>query len=148
MENAGWNLNWIHCKLYAITRAHPESMCYCINRNDNAIITHHSIKKQRTTAKEQSVGSFQVPVCTYKSVFTPLVCLYQKQTSVRTNVIGAYTRVYCCQEYQETPSRLLVGNGTKSTRFPIHFYTSARVLVSFMMFYDVKPQLVKSCYRG
>ena len=27
----------------------------------------------------------------HKSVFTPPVCLYQEQTSVRTNVIGAYT---------------------------------------------------------
>ena len=29
----------------------------------------------------------------HKSVFTPLVCLYQEQTSVRMNVIGAYTRI-------------------------------------------------------
>ena len=36
------------------------------------------------------MGSLQVPVYTHKSVFTPLsVCLYQQQTSVRTNFIGA-----------------------------------------------------------
>ena len=40
----------------------------------NATITHHSIQKQRT-AKELSMGSFQVAMYTHhKSVFTPLVC--------------------------------------------------------------------------
>ena len=68
----------------------PVCMCYCINQNDNTTITYHSIQKQRTTAKELSMGSFQVPVYMHKSVFTPLFCLYKEHTSVRTNVIGAY----------------------------------------------------------
>ena len=36
----------------------------------------------------------------------------------------------------------LLVNGTKRTRFPMHFYTNACVLISFMTSYDVKPQLV------
>ena len=58
-------------------------------------MTHHSILKQRTAAKELSMGSVQLLVYTHKSVFTPLVCLYQEQTSVRTNVIGADTSQEC-----------------------------------------------------
>ena len=42
----------------------------------------------------------------------------------------------------------LLANGTRSIRFLIHFYTNACVLISYMIFYDVKPQLVKSCHRG
>ena len=56
--------------------------------------------------------------------------------------------IYCCQECQETSSGFLVGQRYQKQAFPIHFYTNVHVLVSFMMFYDVKLQLGKSCCRG
>ena len=49
---------------------------------------------------------------------------------------------------RELQAGYLLASGTRSIRFPIHFYTNAPVLISFMTFYDVKPQLVKSCHRG
>ena len=95
------------------------------------------------------MGSFQVPVYMHKSVFTPLVCLYQEQTSVRTNVIGAYLYPYvAARNARKLQAGYLLATGTKSTRFHIHFYTNTRVFISFMTFYDVKLQLVKSCHGG
>ena len=126
----------------------PEHTCYCVNQNDNATITHHSIQKQRATAKELSMGSLQVLVYMHKSVFTPLVCLYQEQILVRKNVIGAFTYSIAARNPRKLQACYLLANGTKSTHFPIHFYRNAHVLVFFMMFYDIKPQLVKSYYRG
>ena len=38
----------------------------------------------------------------------------------------------------------LVTNSTKTMHYSIHFYTNAHVLVPFMMFYDEKPQLIKT----
>ena len=102
----------------------PERTCYCINRNDNAIITHNSIQKQKTTAKELSMGSFQVLVYTHKSVFTPLVCLYQEQTSVKTNVIGAYTRILL-------PGML--GNSKQVTCWPMALKVHASPYISTQM---------------
>ena len=40
-----------------------KSACHCVNQNDNATITNHSIQKQRTTVKEPLMGSFK---CWYK----------------------------------------------------------------------------------
>ena len=59
--------------------------------DDNATITHHSIQKTKNNSQRTVHGFIQVPVQVHKPVFTTLVCLYQEQTSVRTNVIGAYT---------------------------------------------------------
>ena len=53
-------------------------LCYCINRNDSATIIHHSIQKQRTTAKELSMDLFKCRCKAHKSVFTTLVSLYQE----------------------------------------------------------------------
>ena len=55
----------------------PERTCYCINRSDNATITHHSIQKQRTTAKEMSMDSFKCR-CKRTSLFSQLLFAYIK----------------------------------------------------------------------
>ena len=81
-----------------------------------------------------------MPVQVHKSVFTALISLYQQQTSVRTNVIGVYTRILLPGMRGNTPSGYLLANGTISMHFPVHFYTNARVIISFMMFYDVTLQ--------
>ena len=100
----------------------PERTCYYINRSDNATITHHSIQKQRTTAKEPSMHGFiQVPV---QAVFTTLVCLYQEQTSVRTNVIGAYTRILL-------PG--ILGNSKRVTCWPMALEVYASPYISIQM---------------
>ena len=85
---------------------------------------YHSIQKQRTTAKELSMGSFQVPVYTHKSVFTPLVCLYQEQTSVRTNFIGANTRILL-------PGML--GNSKQVTCWPVALEVCTSPYISTQM---------------
>ena len=102
----------------------PERTCYCINQNDNATITHHSIQKQRTAAKELSMGSFQVPVCIRISLFSHLFCLYQEQTSVRTNVIGAYTRILL-------PG--ILGNSKQVTCWPMALKVRASPYISTQM---------------
>ena len=65
-------------------------VCYCINRNDNATITHHSIQKQRTTAKNypwiHSNANASAQVRFHNSC-----SINQEKTSMRTNVIGPYT---------------------------------------------------------
>ena len=122
-------------------------MCYCINRNDNTTITYHFIQKQRTTAKELSMGSFKVPVYMHKSVFTPL--LFISRINLSENECFWYLYPHnAARNAKKLQAGYLLANGTKSTRFPIHFYTSVCVLISFMMFYDVKPQFVKSRRRG
>ena len=111
----------------------PKHTCYCINRNDNATITYHndnatityhSIQKQRRTAKELSMGSFQVLVYMQKSVFTPHVCLYQEQTSVRMNVFGAYTHILL-------PGML--GNSKQVTCWPMALKLCASPYISTQM---------------
>ena len=79
------------------------------------------MQKQRTTAKELSMGSFQVTVYTHKSVFTRLVCLYQEQTSVRTNVIGVYTCILL-------PGML--GNSKRITCWPMALKVRASPYIS------------------
>ena len=79
------------------------------------------------------MGSFQVPLYMHKSVFTPLLCLYQEQTSVRTNVIGAYTRILL-------PGML--GNSKQVTCWPmaLKVRTSPYISTQMRMFlfpYDV-----------
>ena len=49
---------------------------------------------------------------------------------------------------KELQAGYLLTNGRRTTRYSIHFYTSARVLVPFVMFYDAKPQLVKTPVEG
>ena len=97
----------------------PERTCYYINRSDNATITHHSIQKQRTAH-----GFIQVPVQAHKPVFTTLVCLYQEQTSVRTNVIGAYTRILL-------PG--ILGNSKRVTCWPMALEVYASPYISIQM---------------
>ena len=70
------------------------------------------------------MGSFQVPVYTHKSDFTSLVCLYQEQTSVRTNVIGAYTHILL-------PGML--GNSKQVTSWPMALEVCATPYISTQM---------------
>ena len=70
------------------------------------------------------MGSFQLPVYTHTSVFKPLVCLYQGQTSVRMNVIGAYTRILL-------PGML--GNSKQVTCWPMALKVCASPYISTQM---------------
>ena len=89
-----------------------------------------------------------MPVQAHKFVFPTLVCFYQEQTSVRTNVIDAYTCILL-PGILENSKQVFCWPRTLEVRgSPYIFYKDVRVLISFMMFYDVKPQLVKSCCRG
>ena len=49
---------------------------------------------------------------------------------------------------KELQTGYLVANGTRTTRYSIHFYTNMRVLVPFVTFYDAKPQLIKTSVEG
>ena len=49
---------------------------------------------------------------------------------------------------KEFQAGYLVTNGTRTTRYSIHFYTNTLVLVPFVTFYDAKPQLVKTPVEG
>ena len=70
------------------------------------------------------MGSFQVPVYTHKSVLTPLVCLYQEQTSVRKNVIGANTCILL-------PGML--GNSKRVTCWPMTLEVCTSPYISIQM---------------
>ena len=71
------------------------------------------------------MGSFQLSASVYaKSVFTPLVCLYQEQISVGTNVIGAYTRILL-------PGML--GNSKEVTCWPVALKVRASPYISTQM---------------
>ena len=70
----------------------------------------------------------------HKSIFTTLVCLYQEQTPMRTNVIGAYTRILLSGMLGNSklvicwPTALKVGTG-----FPIQMHVFLFPLWRFMM---------------
>ena len=49
---------------------------------------------------------------------------------------------------KEPQAGYLVTNSTRTTCYSIHFYTNTCVLVPFVMFYDAKPQLVKTPVEG
>ena len=75
-------------------------------------IVHHSIQKQRTTAKELCMahGFIHVLVQVHKFVFTSLVCLYQ---AVRTDFKGAYTHILIvARNAKELQACLLLASGT------------------------------------
>ena len=111
----------------------PEHTCYCMNRNDNATIIHHSIQKQRTTAKELSMGSFQVPVYMHKSVFTPL--LFISKANLSENECSWCLHPYiAARNARKLQAGYLLANGTRNMHFPINFFTNACVFISFMMF--------------
>ena len=76
------------------------------------------------------MGSFQVLVYTRKSVFTRLVCLYQEQTSVRMNVIGAYARILL-------PGML--GNSKQVTYWPMALKVRASPYISTQMHMFLLP---------
>ena len=142
MQNARWYLNSIPCKLYAITAL--KWVCYC---TDNTTITHYSTEKQRTMAKELSMDSFKCQckhTSTDKSVFTTLVCLYQEQTSMRTNVIGAYTHILLAWNARELQVGYLLANSTRSRRFPIHSIQMRVFLFPLWHFMMYNHNLVKA----
>ena len=91
------------------------------------------------------MGSFK---CWYRRTrqfshaLTRLTCLFQEETSVRTNIIDACICISLPVTRRDLGRALLLPNGTRSTR-TIHFYTNARVLKPVVTFYDVKPQSVK-----
>ena len=126
----------------------PERTCYYINRSDNATITHHSIQKHKEQQRKNcpwihSSAGASAQACFHNS------CLLISRTNVSEN--ECYWCLYpyiAARNTRELQVGYWLANGTRSIRFPIHFYINARVLISFMTFYDVKPQLVKSCHRG
>ena len=75
-----------------------------------------------------------MPVQAHKSVFTSLVCLYQEQTSMRTNITGAYTRIMLPE---------MLGNSKHVTCWPMALevgaspYISMQMRVLFYFLYDV-----------
>ena len=70
-----------------------------------------------------------MPVQAHKSVFTTLVYLYQKQTSVRMNVISAYICVLL-------PGML--GNSKRVTCWPMALEVDASSYISIQMCMLVK----------
>ena len=70
------------------------------------------------------MGSFQVSVYMHKSVFTPLVCLYQEQTSVRAYVIGVYTHTLLPE---------MLGNSKQVTYWPLALKVHASTSISTQM---------------
>ena len=123
---------------------------YWINQNDNTTITDHSIQKQRITAKELSMDPFKCQ-CKCTSLYWQLLFVYIKNKPQWEwmSLVCTYTCILLSGMLGNFKYvGYLLANGTRSIRFHIHFYTNAHDLISFMMFYDVKPQLVKSCCRG
>ena len=98
-------------------------MCYYIDQNDNATIIHHSVQRQRIQLKNYP-WIYSSASEAHKSVFTTLACLYQEQTSVRTNVIGAYTCVLL-------PGML--GNSKRVTRWPMALEVVASPYISIQI---------------
>ena len=125
----------------------PERTCYYINRSDNATITHHSIQKQRTTAKELSRDSFKC-LCKRTSLFHDSCLLISRTNLSENECYWCLCPYIAARNTRELQAGYLLANGTRSMCFPIHFYTNACVLISFLTFYDIKLQLVKSCHRG
>ena len=122
-------------------------VCYCINENNNTTIIHHSIQKQRTTAKELSMDSFKCR-CKRTSLFSQLLFVYIKNKPQWQWMLLVPIPYIAARNARELQAGYLLANGTRSMHFPIHFYTNRCVPISFMTFYDVKPQLAKSCCRG
>ena len=93
------------------------------------------------------MGSFK---CWYRRthlflhVLTRLNCLFQEETSVRTNGIDACIIMYiAASNTKGTQAGSFVTQCYKKHVHSIHFYTNALVLIPIVTFYDVKPQSVK-----
>ena len=96
-------------------------------------------------------GSIQVLIQAHKcpqSILTPLICSYPEQTSVKTNVIDAYTHALLPGMQRNFKWVYLATNGTRTTCYSVHFYTNVGVLAPYMTFYDAKLQLVKTPIEG
>ena len=93
------------------------------------------------------MGSFK---CWYRRtrlfshVLTRFTCLFQEETSTRTNVIDACICISLpCSNTKGPQAGSFVTQWYKKHAHSIHFYTNARVLKPVVTFYDVKPQSVK-----
>ena len=78
----------------------------------------------------------------FSHVLTRLNCLFQEETSVRTNVIDACICI-SLPVTQRDPRLAVVTQWYKKHAHSIHFHTNVRVLKPVVTFYDVKPQSVK-----
>ena len=90
-----------------------KSACYCVKWNNNTTITHHSILKQRTTAKEPCMGPFKSwckPTSTQKSILF-----------VHIKINLCHNKHYWClymhiaaRNAKELQAGYLVANGTRT----------------------------------
>ena len=105
---------------------------------------------KNSSDSERAIHGFaQVSWYRPTSVFAHLNCLFEEQTAVRTKVIDVCTCVSLPVMRWGLQAGPLLANGTRSTCNSIYiyiytFYTNARILILAMMFYDAKPQLVKT----
>ena len=88
-------------------------VCYYI-QNYNATIIHHSVQKQRTTAKELFMDSFKSQCkCTSNS------CLFISRTNLNENKYYWCLYLYiAARNARELQVGYLLANGTRSRRFP------------------------------
>ena len=101
--------------------------CYSIYWNDNAIITHHSIQKQKTISKKLSMDSFNCQ-CKCTSLFSNL---FIKNKISKKGCYWCLCPYIAAGNTRELQVGCFLANGTRSTYFPIHFYTNVHVLISF-----------------
>ena len=96
-------------------------------------------------------GSIQVLIQTHKHPQVHFDTSYMFISRTNLHYDKCYWCLYMCvtaRNAKELQAGYLATNGTRTMRYSIHFYINVGVLVPYRMFYDAKPQLVKTPVEG
>ena len=120
--------------------------CYCVNRNDNTTTTSSFYSYIKNNSERAMHWSIQVLIQAHKrpQVHFDATYLFISRRNLRHDKPHwwLYKRI-ASRNVKELQVGYLKTNGTRTTRYPIHFYTNTCVLVPFMTFYDTKPTPVE-----